>query len=131
MSDEPRIVLIGCLHSAGEAVAGLAEIGRPLPANVEWVAVPCGGSVDELHILKAFEAGADQVLVLACYDGACRSLDGNRWAERRTAAVKALLAEAGIAEERLQFRQIAPTMAADLADWLAAMRQPAQAAGSE
>jgi coenzyme F420-reducing hydrogenase delta subunit len=107
-------VLIGCQHSAGEAVAELAAQGRPLPDGVEWVSVPCGGSVDELTILRAFEAGAQEVLVIACCEGACRSLAGNRWAEKRVGAVRALLAEVGIAPERLVFRNLAPSQAADL-----------------
>jgi coenzyme F420-reducing hydrogenase delta subunit len=110
-----RIVLIGCQHSAGEAVAELAAQGQPLPEGVEWVSVPCGGSVDELTILRAFEAGAAQVVVIACCEGACRSLVGNRWAEKRVAAARALLAEVGIAPERLTFRNLAPSQAVDLA----------------
>lgn len=122
MSGEPRIVLIGCARSAGVAVEGLAAAGKALPANVEWVSVPCGSSVDELTILRAFEAGAEQVLVVACCDGACRSLEGSRWAEKRTNAARKLLEEAGIEGRRLVFKQMAPSMGADLVQWLAEFR---------
>lgn len=128
MTDQPRIVLIGCEHSAGVAVEELAKSGRALPANVEWVSVHCGGNIDELHLLRAFEAGADQVMVLACCKGACRSLEGSNWAEKRVAAARALLEEAGIAGWRLAFYNIAPTMSADLLHWLESFREPTPAA---
>jgi coenzyme F420-reducing hydrogenase delta subunit len=119
MTDQPRrLTLIGCDRSAGEAVRELAAGGRALPAHVEWVSLPCGSNVDELYILRAFETGADRVLVLSCYDGACRSADGPKWAAKRVQAVKAMLKEVGIAEDRLEWRPLAPTMAADLWQWL-------------
>lgn len=129
MSDKPRIVLIGCEHSAGVAVEDLTRTGKALPPNVEWVSIPCGGGLDELTILRAFEDGAEQVMVLACCDGACRSLDGSRWAAKRVAAVRSLLAEAGIAGWRLAFKQIAPTMSADLLQWIESFREPVSAEG--
>jgi coenzyme F420-reducing hydrogenase delta subunit len=124
-SDQDRIVLLGCSRSAGEAIAGLAELQQALPTNVEWVSVPCGSGLDELHLLRAFEAGADRVMVLACYDGACRSIDGAKWAEKRVSAARALLEEAGIAGWRLAFRNVAPNMSADIVHWLADWHAPA------
>ena len=128
MGEQSRKVLIGCDRSAGEALRELAVTGRALPSNVEWVSLPCGSNVDELHILRAFEAGADRVLVLSCYEGACRSADGPKWAAKRVQAVKAMLKEVGIAEERLEWRPIAPTMAADLWRWITKASEPAPAA---
>ena len=131
MTSQPKIVLIGCEHSAGVAVQEIRNSGRALPDNVEWVSLPCGGGIDELHILRAFESGADQVMVLACCDGACRSVEGNQWAEKRVDAVRVILQEAGIAGWRLQFRNIAPTMSADLLQWLKDFREPVPAQASE
>lgn len=120
-----RIVLMGCARSAGVALADLEAKGHTLPANVERVNMSCGASIDELHILRAFESGADAVLVLACYDGACRSMDGSCWAAKRVEAARALLEEAGISGDRLVFHKMAPTMAADLAAWIQELLQPA------
>ncbi len=115
-----RMVVLGCDHSAGTARDELAAQGRVLPAGVEWVRLPCGGGLDELHVLRAFESGAGRVMVLACNDSACRSVKGNRWAEKRVQTARRLLEEAGIPGWRLEFRAVSPTMAADLLPWIEA-----------
>ncbi|MBM3190848.1 MAG: hydrogenase iron-sulfur subunit [Chloroflexi bacterium] len=124
MDSTQRVVIIGCARSAGVAVEELRASGRGLPANVEWVSMSCGGSIDELHILRAFESGADRVVVLACYDGSCRSMDGSQWAAKRVEAARALLEEAGVSGERVVFRNVAPTMAADLRQWVGELLAP-------
>jgi len=122
MSAGRRVVVLGCKHSAGEALATLRAEGRELPSHVEWVELPCGGSLDELHILRALESGAERVLVLTCCDGACRSVDGSEWAGKRVQAVAAMLDEAGLSAERgsgaVEFHNMAPSMSADLWGWV-------------
>lgn len=122
MSVQGKIVLLGCDHSAGEAVRGLGELGLSLPKEFLFVGLPCGSTLDELYILRAFEAGAERVVVFSCCQGACRSLDGARWAERRVAAARALLDEAGVGGWRLDYRTIAPNQARDL--WYAVQHLP-------
>ncbi|MHB1293410.1 MAG: hydrogenase iron-sulfur subunit [Anaerolineae bacterium] len=124
MAEPVKIVLIGCAHSAGESLQHLREMGRTLPEGVEWVSMPCGGAIDTLHVLRAFEHGADQVMVLACNDGACRSADGGAWAGKRVEAAREILQEVGIAPWRLAFQRIGPNMGADLLQWLAAFHEP-------
>ena len=41
------------------------------PTNVKIVKVPCTGRVDIIHMLKAFENGADGVFVAGCLEGEC------------------------------------------------------------
>ncbi|MBN1401633.1 MAG: hydrogenase iron-sulfur subunit [Anaerolineae bacterium] len=113
-----RTVVLSCTHSGGAARAELERSGWLLPNSVEWVDIPCGGALDELHILRAFEARAERVLVLTCQTGACHSLDGSRWAKARVEAVRELLEEVGISGSRLIFQQVAPSMGADIARWL-------------
>ncbi len=113
-----RMVVLGCDHSAGAALDELAAQGRALPAGVEWVRLPCGGGLDELHILRAFESGAGRVMVLACNDSACRSVQGNRWAEKRVHMARRLLEEAGVPGWRLEFKAVSPTQAMELLPWI-------------
>jgi F420-non-reducing hydrogenase iron-sulfur subunit len=60
---EPQIVAF-CCHYCAYAAADLAGSLRvQYPANIKIVRLPCTGKLDILHVLKAFEAGADGVMV--------------------------------------------------------------------
>lgn len=71
------------------------------PASVKIIKVPCTGRVDVIHILKAFENGADGVYVVGCLEGDCHFLVGNIRAKKRVAYAKQLLDETGAGSERL------------------------------
>jgi F420-non-reducing hydrogenase iron-sulfur subunit len=71
------------------------------PTNVKLLKVPCTGRVDVIHILKAFEAGADGVYLTGCLEGECHFLVGNLRAKKRVGYAKQLLDEAGIGGERV------------------------------
>ncbi len=71
------------------------------PPNVKIVKVPCTGRVDIIHMLKAFENGADGVFVAGCLEGECHFLKGNLRAKKRVAQTKALLDECGIGGDRI------------------------------
>ena len=71
------------------------------PTNVKIVKVPCTGRVDIIHMLKAFEHGADGVFLAGCLEGECHFLRGNLRAKQRVAHVKNLLNECGIGGDRI------------------------------
>ena len=68
---------------------------------VQEIPVPCSGRLQPEHFLKAFEAGADLVLVLTCSNGDCRYLEGHRRVRQRIDYVRGLLNEVGLGGERL------------------------------
>lgn len=70
--------------------------------GVKVVNLPCSGRLDIMHIMKAFEKGAEGVLIFACYLGACKFITGNSKLKKRLDYIKMTLKEAGIAENRLQ-----------------------------
>ena len=60
---EPRVIAFAC-HYCAYAAADLAGSMRlSYPPNVRVVHVPCTGRLDVIHLLRAFERGADAVLV--------------------------------------------------------------------
>ncbi len=71
------------------------------PTNVKIVKVPCTGRVDIIHILKAFENGADGVFVAGCLEGECHYLKGNLRAKKRVGRAQELLNECGIGGDRV------------------------------
>lgn len=99
---EPVIVAF-CCHYCAYTAADMAGSQRlPYPANVKIVQVPCSGKVDALHLVKAFEKGADGVYVAGCLVGDCHFKKGNERAARRIEYVKKYLEEIGIESERLE-----------------------------
>jgi F420-non-reducing hydrogenase iron-sulfur subunit len=83
--------------------AGMAAVHRlGATDGVAVELVPCSGRIDPRYLLKALEAGARAVCVLACPAGGCQSIEGNLRLVRRTQAVRELMAEAGLDPGSLQ-----------------------------
>ena len=72
------------------------------PSNVKIIQLPCSGRVDILHLLKAFEDGADGVYVAGCLEGECHFLTGNLKAKKKVQYVKEVLEEIGLEPERVE-----------------------------
>ena len=107
---EPVIVAF-CCHYCAYTAADMAGSQRlPYPANVKIIRVPCSGKVDALHMVKAFEKGADGVYVAGCLEGDCHFKNGNVRAARRIEYVKNYLEEIGIEGERLQMVHVSAGM---------------------
>jgi coenzyme F420-reducing hydrogenase delta subunit len=70
--------------------------------DVTMVSLPCSGKVNLLYLLKAFEKGADGVLLVTCGEGKCKFLEGNLRAKKRADAVEALLEEVGFGGGRMR-----------------------------
>jgi coenzyme F420-reducing hydrogenase delta subunit len=60
---EPKVVAFCCHYCAYSAADLAGSLRLEYPANVRIVKLMCTGRVDVSHLLKAFEAGADAVLV--------------------------------------------------------------------
>jgi F420-non-reducing hydrogenase iron-sulfur subunit len=74
--------------------------------NVQSVKLPCSSMTREVVLLRAFEAGADAVVVLVCPEGSCRYLQGNLRTAKRVAHLKKLMDEIGIDGKRLNLYNI-------------------------
>jgi len=72
------------------------------PPEIKIIMMPCTGRVDIIHLLKAFEGGADAVFVAGCLEGECHYLTGNLRAKKRVMKVKKDFAQMGIEPERLE-----------------------------
>lgn len=100
---EPRIVALVC-NWCSYAGADMAGTSRHLYShNVRIVRFPCTGRMDPLFIVKAFEQGADGVLVSGCHPGDCHYVQGNFLARRRFTVFRALMDFLGLDRRRLHF----------------------------
>jgi heterodisulfide reductase subunit A len=99
---EPIILCFACQWCSYGA-ADLAGVSRiQYPPNVRILRVPCSGRVDVLHVLKAFQSGADGVIITGCHIGDCHYIDGNVKARDRVDVIKKSLEAIGIDSERLE-----------------------------
>ena len=102
MSFEPKIVGFCCNWCSyrGADMAGTARV-KSAP-NVRIVRVMCSGRVDPVFVLKAFQQGADGVLILGCHPGDCHYVEGNYKTARRIPMLKKMLEQLGIEDERVR-----------------------------
>ncbi len=69
--------------------------------TVKTISLPCSGKVDIPYLLKAYETGADGVVIVTCPKNECRHFEGNLRAHRRAEAVESLLEEIGLPAGRI------------------------------
>lgn len=83
-----------CYHATGRA-------GLALPDNFKLMRVMCIGRINQALILRAFEYGADGVILLECVDEDCRYGPGPEVGHTNVDRVRRLLHFLGIGQERL------------------------------
>ncbi len=100
---EPKITAFLCnwCSYAGADLAGTSRM--QYPTNIRIIKVPCTGRLDPIVLVKAFEIGADGVLVSGCHPNDCHYRSGNFYARRRWIVFKDLLEYVGIEPGRVQF----------------------------
>jgi len=103
---EPRIIGFLCNWCAytGADLAGVSRLKSP--PNVRIIRIMCSGRVDPSFILRAFQLGADGVLIAGCHPGDCHYQEGNFKALRRTTLLRKMLVQFGIEPQRLRLEWI-------------------------
>ncbi|MDH4206102.1 MAG: hydrogenase iron-sulfur subunit [Desulfobacteraceae bacterium] len=101
---KPKITLFHCIN-AFDDTDELFLTGKDT-CEIQTVKMPCSSMVKDVFLLRAFEAGADGVIVLVCPEGQCRFLEGNIRAKKRVAWVRNLLDEIGLNGQRLSLSNI-------------------------
>jgi coenzyme F420-reducing hydrogenase delta subunit len=103
---QPKIVAYVCNWCTylGADLAGTNRL--EYPANVRIVRLPCTGRIDFNLLIKAFEMGADAVLVSGCHPGDCHYTAGNYHARRRWMLFRELLDTMGVELARIHFSWI-------------------------
>ena len=111
---EPKIVAFVCnwCTYAGADLTGTSRI--KYESNVRIIRFPCTGRIDFMLLLKAFEKGADGIIVSGCHPNDCHYSSGNFHARRRWMVFKELLEFMGIDTNRITFSWVS---AAEGARW--------------
>lgn len=123
---EARVTVFVCANCARGGVVPSARFRPPVLPAIPWqaavkqVVVPCTGRIQPEHLLRAFEAGAEMVCVVACEGDNCHCLEGSCRAARRCEYVGGLLEEIGLGRERLALFHLPGSAREDMAAGAAA-----------
>lgn len=111
---EPRIVAFVCnwCTYAGADLTGTSRI--KYASNVRIMRFPCTGRIDYNLVLKAFEQGADGVLISGCHPNDCHYTSGNFHARRRWIIFRHMMDYLGFDVRRVKFSWVS---AAEGAKW--------------
>jgi len=103
---EPKIVAFAC-NWCTYAAADLAGTARvQYPPNVYIVRLMCSGMINPDYVLRAFEKGADGVIVSGCKYTDCHYIDGPVKCDAMFAKLKKLVNVLGLEDERLRREMI-------------------------
>jgi len=126
---EPQIVGLACNHCGYASADSAGGLRRAYPPAISLVRIPCTGRIEAIHLLKAFEAGADGVVVVGCVEGDCLYSTGNLWARQCVNHVKEILTETGVEPERLEMYNIPGPNGAGFAATVTAFAERIKALG--
>jgi F420-non-reducing hydrogenase iron-sulfur subunit len=107
---EPKIHVFYCVNAFEQGV--FSPYDPEKAAGIQSVKMPCSSMIKDVYILKAFECGADGVVVIGCSAGKCKRIDGNVRAAKRVAWVRQLLDDIGLGGKRLIYASSDETDAA-------------------
>ena len=99
---EPTIVAFCCHYCAYSAADLAGSMRLQYPPDIRIIRTPCTGRLEVDFFLKAFENGADGIVVAGCEEGSCHFKEGNLIAKRRVNYTRELLTESGLEMERLR-----------------------------
>jgi coenzyme F420-reducing hydrogenase delta subunit len=113
---EPKIVAFVCnwCTYAGADLTGTSRI--KYASNVRIIRFPCTGRIDYMLLIKAFDEGADGIIVSGCHPNDCHYTSGNFHARRRWIMFRSLCNFTGIDTERIKFSWVSAAEGARWAD---------------
>jgi len=113
---DPLIIAL-CCNWCSYAGADLAGVFRSqYPPTIRIVRVMCSGMVHPSLVIDALMKGADGVLMCGCHIGDCHYQDGNHRAQKRAEAIRLMLPEFGIQEERFRLEWVSAAEGARFAE---------------
>jgi len=126
---EPVIVGFLCnwCSYAGADSAGTARAVHP--PNVRIIRVPCSGRVNPRFVLRAFQRGADGVLISGCHPGDCHYSTGNYYARRRLMLFKRYLEYLGIDPRRFRTHWVSASEGQKFAEIVRSMSEDIKSLG--
>jgi F420-non-reducing hydrogenase iron-sulfur subunit len=91
--------------------------------DIKIIRVPCTGKVDVLHLLRAFEKGADGAYVVGCMEGDCHFNQGNFRARKRVEQAAKILDSVGVGGQRVRMYNLSSSEAPTFVEYANEMDQ--------
>ncbi|MBL6962952.1 MAG: hydrogenase iron-sulfur subunit [Bacteroidetes bacterium] len=115
MSFNPKIVSFLCnwCSYTGADLAGTSRM--KYASNIRIIRVMCSGRVEPTFVLKAFQQGADGVLICGCHPGDCHYHEGNYNCLRRFKLMQKFIDQMGIEKDRMKLKWISASEGKDFA----------------
>ncbi len=128
---EPKIIGFLCnwCSYTGADLAGVSRL--QYPPNIRIIKVMCSGRVNPQFVLKAFQEGADGVLVSGCHPGDCHYIEGNYHARRKLTLLGDFLEHVGIEPERFQVSWVSASEGRKFADVVTEFTEKVKALGPQ
>ncbi|MDE5764584.1 MAG: hydrogenase iron-sulfur subunit [Ruminococcus sp.] len=110
------VIVAFCCNWCSYAGADLSGTNRlNYPANVKIIRVPCSCRVNPMFILRAFQKGADGVIICGCHPGDCHYTSGNYFTRRRITLLYSMLDFLGIERKRTRLEWVSAAEGAKFA----------------
>ena len=108
MSEETaRFVVFACNWDGLSCVEAAAQSGLSYPASVRVVRVSCLSRLHHGMILRAFELGADGVMLLGCESGRCQYDADTEQITHEYEKARVILGMLGLGEDRIALWRLA------------------------
>jgi F420-non-reducing hydrogenase iron-sulfur subunit len=106
LNPDPLIIAFCCnwCSYTGADLAGTSRL--QYPPNMRIVRVMCSGMVHPNLVMDALTKGADGVMICGCHPGDCHYIDGNLKTEKRAEAIKLMLEDFGLEQERFRLEWV-------------------------
>ena len=126
---KPKIIAFLCNWCAYDGADAAGRSRLAVSPNVREIRLMCSGQVSPGMVLKAFEAGADGVLIMGCAPGDCHYKDGNLHVLKRTLLLQSVLDATRIQSERLRLEWVSAGQGERYAEMVHAMVESVKALG--
>lgn len=101
---KPKITVFYCINTFARGAP--TDLSGGDGSEVRLVKMACSSMVKDVYLLRAFETGADAVIVMVCPEGQCRYIEGNLRARKRVTYVQKILDSIGLDGQRLAIHSI-------------------------
>ncbi len=113
---KPVIVAFCCQYCSYSAADLAGSMRLQYPTNVRIIRTPCTGRLEVEYFMRAFEKGADGILVAGCLEGGCHFSEGNLLAKGRVGYTRKFLSESGLETDRIRMINVSAAGAKPLVD---------------